>query len=133
MNLVRWCLPLLLLAVVGCGDGRVKLPTADVAGTVVYHGTPLAGGRIVFYHPSGQAAAVDLSNGAFSVVAYQGNNKVAVHCYRCLDNPNGPILGSPPPKPVKSLIPDRYTEFDSSGLTFEVKPGKNKAEFVLRD
>jgi hypothetical protein len=59
---------------------------------------------------------------------------VAVHCYEP-ETPGAPPLGVPPGmKPVKGLIPQRYAEFGSSGLTFEVKPDANpKATFALTD
>lgn len=127
---------LLMMVVIGCGDGRVKLPTAPVAGTVSYQGKPLTKGRIIFFHPSGQAAAADLApDGAFNLVAFQGMNQVAISCFETdqpivTNNPHGRASLSPP----KSLIPARYVEPGTSGLTFEVKPGgDNKATFVLND
>jgi hypothetical protein len=134
MSIVRLCWFLMFLVVMGCGDGRVRLPTAAVSGTVTYQGKPLAGGRILFQHPSGQAAAVDIAaDGSFKLLAFQGRNQVSVCCYQCDDAP-GVILGVPPNKPVKSLIPARYTEAANSGLTLDVKPGEdNEAEFTLKD
>ena len=133
MSIFRRFLPLMLMVVViGCGDGRVKLPTAPVAGTVTYQGKPLGTGRIVFFHPSGQATAADLAaDGTFKLAAFQGKDHVAVECFE-------PEQPSPTPKGRllirKSLIPERYTDFSTSGLTFEVKPGENnKAEFTLKD
>ena len=32
----------------------------------------------------------------------------------------------------KPLVPERYMAVGTSGLTFEVKPGKNQAEFDLK-
>lgn len=128
----RFLLPLLMVAL-GCGDGRVKLPTASVAGAVTYQGKPLGLGRVIFLHPSGQAAAASLAaNGTFQMVAFQGKNQVAIQCYESatLDSGSGAGAGWP----VKSLIPTRYGEFAASGLTFDVKPGENnKAEFVLKN
>lgn len=131
MTILRRCWLLMLLVAIGCGDGRVRLPTAGVSGTVTYQGKPLSGGRVLFYHPSGQAAAADIAaDGSFKFLAFQGKNQVAVYCYQC----EGSIVGVPPRKPVKSLIPSRYTEVASSGLTFDVKPGDdNAAQFTLKD
>jgi hypothetical protein len=129
-SLKHWWL-LVLVVAVGCGDGRVKLPTASVSGTVAYQGKPLPGGRILFQHSTGQAAAADLAtDGSFKLLAFQGKNQVAVYCYQC----EGLIVGVPPRKPVKNLIPSRYNEPANSGLTFDVKPGEdNKAQFTLKD
>ena len=77
----HYYLPLILAVVIGCGDGRVKLPTAPVAGSVSYQGKPLTKGRIIFFHPSGQAAAADLAaDGTFKLAAFQGKNQVAIEC-----------------------------------------------------
>jgi hypothetical protein len=134
MSILRYFLPLMLVAAIGCGDGRVHLPTAPVVGTVTYQGKPLGGGRIIFFHPSGQAAGADIAaNGAFELAAFQGPNQVAIECFA------PERLGALPEGRAtlqrgKSLIPDRYTEISTSGLKFEVTPGeKNKAEFSLTD
>jgi hypothetical protein len=138
MKMLRRGVPLILMAtLVGCGDGRVKLPTARVTGTVSYRGKPLSFGTIVFCHPSGQAAGASLAaNGTFELAAFQGQNQVAVECYKGQEN--GKFKGRPGGaiwrEPGSSLIPERYGELTTSGLAFEVKPGENdKAEFLLKD
>lgn len=133
MCIFRLCLPLALVAAMGCGDGRVKLPTAPVAGTVTYQGKPLGFGKIIFFHPSGQAAGSNIAaDGAFKLTAYQGQNRVAIECFEA-DRP-GSTKARSRMMTDKSLIPDRYANYSTSGLTFEVKPGEdNKAEFTLKD
>jgi hypothetical protein len=132
------CLPI-LLAALGCGDGRVKLPTAPVAGTVTLRGKPLGTGRVIFVHDSGQAAAADLApDGSFKLTAFQGNNRVAVQCFWVKqDAPSvlkGPSAKGVAKPPAVTSVPERYTEHTTSGLTFVVKPDKNdKAAFVLTD
>lgn len=127
---IRCCLLLLMLAIVGCGDGRVKLPTAPVTGTVTYQGKPLSSGNIAFFHPSGQAAGAKLeADGTFKLSAFQGSNKIAIECNEPASD-TGRRMGKRP----KSLIPERYVNYTTSGLTLEVKPGeKNTAEFTLTD
>jgi hypothetical protein len=135
MSMLRCFLPLASVVVlIGCGDGRVKLPTAPVAGAVTYQGKPLATGRIVFFHPSGQAAATDLNaDGTFKLAAFQGKNQVAIMSY-IAERPGATPKGRGAMPTPKSLIPERYAEPATSGLTFEVKPGEsNKAEFNLRN
>jgi hypothetical protein len=129
-SLKHWWL-LVLVVAIGCGDGRVKLPTASVSGTVTYRGKPLPGGRVLFQHSTGQAAAVDIAkDGSFKLLAFQGPNQVAVFCYEC----EGSIVGVPPRKPVKDLIPSRYNDAANSGLTFDVQSGEdNLAQFTLKD
>ena len=134
MSVLRCLLPLVLIAVTGCGDGRVKLPTAPVSGTVTYQGKPLGTGRIIFFHPSGQAAATDLAaDGSFKLAAFQGQNQVAIQCFDP-DQSKGQAKGRDRMSLPKSLIPDRYVNYSTSGLTLDVKPGEdNKAEFILKD
>jgi hypothetical protein len=136
MNTVRVVLPLMLISIVmlGCGDGRVKLPTAPVAGTVTYQGKPLTAGWIAFVHPSGQGAGADIAaDGTFKLAAFQGKNQVAISCYA--PEPSNPDPHARPMvQQAKSLIPRRYTNYSTSGLTLEVKPGQdNRADFTLTD
>jgi hypothetical protein len=133
MNILRLFLPLLLILVMGCGDGRVHLPTAPAAGVVTYRGKPLSKGRIIFVHLSGQAVATDLAaDGTFNLAAFQGKNQVAIEC--CAPDQPKPNPNSRFALAVKSLIPVRYTEPGTSGLTLDVKSGeKNEAKFALED
>jgi hypothetical protein len=134
MKMTRCLLPLVLMAALGCGDGRVKLPSAPVTGMVSYQGKPLGMGRVIFLHPSGQAAAASLSaKGTFELVAFQGKNQVAIQCCESAQSASSAETGAVG-WPVKSLIPRRYAEFATSGLTFDVEHGENnKAEFTLKD
>lgn len=135
MNTVRSGLLLLLTATIGCGDGRVGLPTAPVAGTVTYQGKPLASGRILFLHPSGQGAAADIAaDGTFKLTAFQGKNQVVVACFT--QEPPNPDPKAPFARPQqgKSLIPDRYNSCNTSDLSFDVEPDKdNRADITLKD
>jgi hypothetical protein len=132
MNVLRFVLLVVLMATLGCDDGRVKLPKAPVEGTVTYRGKPVAVGKIIFYHGSGQTAAASLAaDGAFKLLAYQGTNQVAVQAYVKPNSTTDTDIGL---GPFKNLVPNRYSEIGTSGLTFEVKPKDNdKAEFVLKD
>jgi hypothetical protein len=123
-----------LMLALGCGDGRVKLPTALVAGTVTYRGKPLTTGRVLFFHTSGQAAGADLAaDGSFKLDAFQGKNQVAIECVEP-EPPTAQPRGRAALTPPTSLIPDRYANYSTSGLTIDVKPGEtNKANFDLKD
>jgi hypothetical protein len=128
--------PLLVLGVVvlGCGNSRGLPPTAPVSGTVTYKGKPLEMGRVIFFHPSGHGASAELGpSGTFKLIAYQGKNNVAVECFEC-DRPGSKKIRSRFMDENVSLIPNRYLNYSTSGLTFEVKPGTdNKADFALTD
>jgi hypothetical protein len=132
MSNLRLCFPLLLMVLVGCGDGRVRLPTAPVAGTVTYQGKPLGVGRVLFVHPSGQPAGADIAaDGTFKLVAFQGRNQVAIQCFVKPGTTSDTNIGL---GPGESLIPIRYSEVKTSGLTFDVKPEEaNQAQFTLKD
>jgi hypothetical protein len=134
MRSALYCCVLLTLAVVavGCRHRGVDLPKAPVSGRVTYHGKPLGFGRIAFVHSSGQAAGGELADdGAFTLTAYQGPNSISVECYD-YQRP-GCKTGPSRTGNDKSLIPERYMSYGTSGLTFEVKPNDNKAEFTLKD
>ena len=134
MNMLR-CGVLLILVLVafGCKHRRVDLPTAPVSGRVTYQGKPLAFGRIAFIHSSGQAAGAKITaDGSFTLAAFQGDNRIAIECFD-YDKPGSTKKRSRMLDDNKSLIPDRYMNYGTSGLTFEVKPDDNKAEFTLND
>jgi hypothetical protein len=132
MNVVRSGWLLLLTVAVGCGDGRVALPTAPVAGTVAYQGKPLSTGRIVFLHQSGQGVTTDITaEGTFKLAVFQGNNQVAISCF-APDAPSPNSQARPGPPIGKSLIPERYMSCNTSGLTFEVKPDTNRFDVDLQ-
>jgi hypothetical protein len=133
MGILRFIAVMLIVAATGCGDGKVKLPTATVEGTVTYRGKPLGTGKILFFHESGQAGATDIAaDGTFKLIAFQGKNEVAVECFDP-EKPNPNSAGRPSKSPGKSLIPRHYAEAGTSGLTLDVKPGENKATFPLKD
>jgi hypothetical protein len=134
MRSAFYCCVVSLLAVLafGCRHRGVDLPRAPVSGRVTYHGKPLQFGRIALIHSSGQAAGAELAaDGAFTMTAYQGANSVSVECYD-YQRP-GSKSGPSRTGNDRSLIPDRYMSYGTSGLTFDVKPSDNKAEFALKD
>jgi hypothetical protein len=133
MNLRLGCLCLLLATLTACGGRPASRPTATVKGTVTYQGKAIDKGRIIFVHSSGQAVAADIgSDGSFSLAALVGRNQVAVQCLGP-DYPNPSRNSLPAMLPGKNLLPSRYAEPATSGLTLEVKPGENKPEFTLKD
>jgi hypothetical protein len=123
----------LTVAFLGCRDRGIDLPTILVSGTVQYNGKPLGFGKVIFFHPSGHARGADIAtDGTFALNAYQGENRVAVECVEA-DRP-GSTKARSRAGDDKSLIPNRYTNYSTSGLTFEVKPNvENKAVFTLKD
>ena len=136
MELSVTCTRLLLLlviaATIGCG-GDSGLSKAPVTGVVTYRGKPVDVGKIVFFHSTGQATSADFKkDGSFQGVAYVGPNKVAIVSFGP-DRPNPNKNHFLSTLPGESLVPRRYTEPNSSSLTFEVKQKKNIAHFSLED
>jgi hypothetical protein len=122
-------------ALAGCGaDANV----ASVNGVVRVDGKPLTTGTVRFVPPAGRAAAGKIqSDGTFTLGTFGdsdgallGRHQVAVIAFEV-----GPVQrtegGRPPPAPTKPLVPQRYMAPGTSGLTFEVKPGRNYAELDL--
>jgi hypothetical protein len=88
--------------------------------------------RQVFFHESGQAKATDLAtDGTFKLVAFQGKNRIAIECYEP-DKANPNSYGRATLSLGKSLIPRRYAEAGTSGLSHEVSPGDNNVTFTLK-
>ncbi|MDY0170334.1 MAG: hypothetical protein RBS80_27565 [Thermoguttaceae bacterium] len=120
-----------LCSLTGCGERR---PLARVTGKVLLDGQPLPFGTVSFQPEHGQpATAVIQPDGSFSLHtvgegagAVVGRNLVRVACYE-IQNPNASAGGQPGEGALgRSLIPQRYTAYETSGLTVEVSPGRNE-------
>lgn len=123
----------------GCrGEG---LDTERVTGRVLLDGRPLAHGTVTFVPEQGRAATGEIrEDGTFRLSTYGrgdgatiGPHKVGVTCTEEVveDRGTGDSLDAGlMPAATRSLIPRRYTRPDTSGLTFEVEPGKTN-EVVL--
>ena len=115
-----------VLSVVGCGSG---VKTVPVEGRVTYNGEPLQFGSVMFQSPSGQPArAMIQPNGTFRLEttgvgdgAVVGRNMVRVTCFEG-QNPNASGSSDGEVALGESLIPLRYTAYETSGLVFEVSP-----------
>lgn len=104
---------------VGCGE---KLELAPVSGTVYYKDKPVESGVVMFQPAVGEIARGQIGPDGKYVLetlgqgegAILGNCKVRVSVRSTPASSSGEIgLG-------KLLIPEKYTYFDRSGLTFEV-------------
>lgn len=129
---------LLLLAavLVGCGGGSDMAP---VSGIVRLDGNPVTEGTVRFVPESGRGAKGTIqSDGTFTLGtdtrsdgASIGKHRVAIIAYKVdkverTDGGRPLITGSTP------LVPRHYMAPGTSGLEFEVKPGKNDAVFELK-
>jgi len=128
---------------VGCGGSEFQL--APAKGKVTYKGKPLEFGTVIFIPEKGPAATGQIqSDGTFVLQtgtqggrmqrgAVVGKHKVEI---RCMDTQRP---GYKPPKGQEmpagtSLIPTKYNQADTSGLTAEVTAkGPNDFQFDLTD
>jgi hypothetical protein len=128
---------LMLVALVGC---QRRPETAPVRGTVTFKGKPLTFGGVMFQPAGGQPARGEIRpDGSFELSTYVAGDGAAVGPHRvritCFEGQN-PQLPPPPPgiEPAlgKSLIPQKYTLLDTSGLTATVEPSRtNEVRFQL--
>jgi hypothetical protein len=119
-------LALILVTAVGCGSGN----TYPVRGKVFFKdGTPLTGGVVVF-KPVDDSLKVTAQgdiqqDGTFIVATYKEGDGALPGKYQ--------VAITPPPrkkireKPVeRPIIHPRFENYETSGLQFEVKRGKNE-------
>jgi len=132
---------LLPIAVAGCG-GKDGLPS--VRGTVTYNGKPLPNALVAFAPEapgSFPASGLTDSNGRYELTTRVPGDGASLGKYRVAVTARGPEKERPPGAPGLTagttdpgdpLIPTKYFAFDTSGLTAEVKPGDNTADFDLK-
>ncbi len=114
----------------GCGKQRDLAP---LSGKVLYQGKPLQFGTVVFEHEYGQpATGVIQPDGTFELTTrgegegtVVSTSRVRVACYQGQDPARKTDSGQPTAL-GRSLIPEKYTSFETSGLTVEVRPDANE-------
>jgi hypothetical protein len=126
---------LLLGMVAGCSRND---SLATVEGIVRLDGRPLTTGTVRFVPAAGRAATGQIqSDGTFKLGTFGdsdgaviGMHKVAIIAYETAGGVKPAYeAGAQANKP---LVPQRYMAVGTSGLTFEVKPVENRAEFDLQ-
>jgi hypothetical protein len=118
------------LAVSGCGgitapvEGRVKFKDgSDVS--------VLAGYEVSFQPAEGKTSAVGqiAPDGTFKLSTFGADDGALPGHHRVtVTPPQSPDPDKPPQKPH---IPAKYADFNTSGLTVEIKPGRNPVELEL--
>jgi hypothetical protein len=130
----------------GCNQTNHPL-LAPVKGTVTVEGTPLAQGTIIFEGSGVRQAIGQIVEGQIThVTTYAPGDGVPVGSQRVViqateipksrkpegDNPGNTPATSLSLRPGEPLIPVRYFNPATSGLTCEIKPDRNELTFELR-
>jgi hypothetical protein len=129
---------LLLLAAAGCGN------TGTVSGRVTYKGEPVPGGVITFYGANGRTDSGRIeADGRYAVYqAPLGEVKVTVvrpkvgpppRVFKGREPPRHPDAAGSAPAPSDKvmILPDRFKDPSTSGLTVTVKGGSQTTDIDL--
>jgi len=146
---------LAVVGVVGCQPSGLS-GLVPLKGMIFWDDQPLAGAQIIFDPEEGQrsASAVSLDNGSFAATTLKYNDGIYPGKYRIsvaktevidhrtpeqkardesseIDESHARI----PPSPelvIKAIVPEKYNDFNTSGLTVEVgKSGQRNFELRL--
>ena len=137
-SLAGLALGVAVLAATGCDRGPQVAP---VTGVVKYRGKPLEFGTVTFQAQQGQPARGNIQpDGSFTLSTFRegdgamvGLHQVRVTCYES-QRPSAGTAAAGEQSLGKLLIPQKYTFFDRSGLTADVKAGQdNTFVFELTD
>ena len=140
-NLLFFLTILIAVSLIGCGGSGAKLSTVKVTGIVTLDGAPVADASLIFvpktqgqgHSASGRTDAdgryqLTTPDGKAGAGTTPGEYRVAITKTE-LDSDAPP---SDRGAPVRNLIPTRYAQASSSGLTATVKEEKvNEINFEL--
>lgn len=138
----------LAAAMSGCGQKSDGPQLARVKGTVTYQGQPLQKATVVFL-PDQQgvrlASGITDDNGHFELMTdvpgdgvVLGKHRVTISA-RAAENSltqeqQSALLLAGESVPLgKPLIPEKYFQFETSGLSAEIKAGANTANFDIKE
>ena|SRR5437588_766530 len=123
----------LVLTLIGCGPGR-----GDITGKVSYQGKPLRSGTVSVLGSDGvPKSGLINQDGTYTIHdAPAGSIKALVTSADPGESqPAVRIQGTPQPKVDRSgwfAIPEKYGDFEKSGLTFELKSGPNTWDIDMK-
>jgi hypothetical protein len=132
-----------VLSAVGCSSGSAIAP---VSGVVTYKGKPVPNANVSFTPAEGAgraAAGLTDSSGRFTLGTFSARDGALPCKYRISVIAYGPSRPAKPGEtgsgmpgemmPGDPTIPKKYFAPDTSGLTSEVKRGRNYVELDLKD
>ena len=110
----------------GCETGGDEREMASVSGKVTLNDKALDAGRVIFAHVEGPGAAADIQpDGTYSVEAAVGQTAVSID-HRTKPGPE-PMPGGREGLWIgESLVPEQYADAMTSGLSLDIKSGKNE-------
>ncbi len=140
--IARWNLVVLAacVAIAGCRPGY-QLETGKVTGQVTVDGQPVSKGFVIFVPPTGRRASGPIGpEGRFSLTTYRiddgaivGPHSVGIVAFDDMDQYYRAFYDDTSDYEMpKAIVPEQYGDPFSSGLTFEVKAGRNQADFHLK-
>ena len=131
-----------LVMLVGCGPDRPA--TTKVSGRVTYQGKPVVTGQIMFIPAHGRPAIASIGeDGSYTLTTFDkgdgaaiGKYSVTINATRTIGGPTATSLeeeGRMPSEPprVERLVPEKYSQRQTSPLKAEVKEGDNVINFDL--
>jgi len=149
-HMTRHLLCILLLGVPCLGCGKEGPELARVRGKVTYRGEPLVGARVVFSPIDSQLAASGVTDveGEYELTTREPGDGALVGEHRVMIIARGPDRVVPPPglnvstaelanlpglprELGKPLIPKKYLDFSTSGLSETVSSGSNVIDFDI--
>lgn len=122
------------LLLTGCGDSHPN--TIDVTGKVFHNGQPVDGANVVFTSDGPLATGVTDAQGKFTLRTFSDGDGAIAGAHRVTITKNVSETSTPdnPYPTVKNMLPARYAQPDSSGLTADVGADKeNMFRFDLID
>lgn len=127
-----WILLLVILfSFSGCGGG---IQTVTVSGTVTLDGKPVDGAAVILEPTGGgtPASGITDASGGFSVESTVGPHKVAISKTKTTAKAGGITdEGGAEDVNTEYFTPMRYGSTMTSGLTLDVQPGMDPANFDL--
>lgn len=135
--LVAIGLPLIGLAP-GCGGGSQFPETVPVSGKVTYKGEPVPKGTVTFLSDKGQPATGAIQpDGTYTLSTFAEKDGALPghHQVQVIANDGDPTMmpgSSPGYKPPRDLVPKKYNNPATSGLTADVARGKPTIDFDLK-
>lgn len=127
-----WYVGVVVIFLVGCGGTTQE---SEVSGTVMLDGKSIGPGVVVFAPIEGATPATGTiqADGSYTLMTSREVG-LAAGKYRASisirEQPANVKSGDRPP-PGKLLIPEKYELSTTSGLEFEVAPGKNSIDIEL--